>query len=87
MMVSRILALILVAIIGVLLIAVLIPPERGPESSGRQEYLSEGPDATGAVNIVSAIYLGYRAYDTMGEAIVLLLAVTGVSFFAGRDHS
>ena len=86
-MISRIVALILVAIIGVLLVGVLVPPDQVAESSGRQEYLTEGPDATGAVNIVSAIYLGYRAYDTMGEAIVLLLAVTGVSFFAGRDHS
>ncbi|MFP4301192.1 MAG: hypothetical protein ACOC47_02510 [Alkalispirochaetaceae bacterium] len=40
---------------------------------------------TGATNLVSAIYLGYRAYDTLGEALVLLLAVTGVYFFA-RDE-
>lgn len=85
-MISRIVALVLVAVIGVLLVGVLVPPDRVTESSGRQEYLTEGPEATGAVNIVSAIYLGYRAYDTLGEAIVLLLAVTGVSFFAGRDH-
>lgn len=32
---------------------------------------------TGAINLVSSIYLGYRAYDTLGETIVLLLGVLG----------
>lgn len=32
---------------------------------------------SGAINIVSAIYLGYRAFDTLGETIVLLVAVSG----------
>lgn len=86
-MIGRILALVLVALIGLLIMGVLVTGDSPAESSGRREYLEEGPEATGAVNIVSAIYLGYRAYDTMGEAIVLLLAVTGVSFFAGREHS
>lgn len=43
------------------------------------------PEETGATNLVSAIYLGYRAYDTLGEALVLLLAVTGVYFFARNE--
>jgi multisubunit Na+/H+ antiporter MnhB subunit len=86
-MILRGIALILVILIGVLLLQVLVPGGAEVEAASRREYLSEGPEATGAINIVSAIYLGYRAYDTMGEAIVLLLAVTGVSFFAGREHS
>jgi len=36
-----------------------------------------GFDDTGAENLVSAIYLGYRAYDTLGETIVLLAALAG----------
>jgi len=32
---------------------------------------------SGARNLVSAIYLGYRAFDTLGETIVLLVAVSG----------
>ncbi|QEN08919.1 hypothetical protein EXM22_13295 [Oceanispirochaeta crateris] len=38
---------------------------------------NNGFNNTGAQNQVSAIYLGYRAYDTLGETIVLLLAVSG----------
>lgn len=36
-------------------------------------------EQTGALNVVTAIYLGYRAFDTLGETIVLLLAVSGVA--------
>jgi multicomponent Na+:H+ antiporter subunit B len=36
-----------------------------------------GESESGARNLVSAIYLGYRAFDTLGETIVLLAAVLG----------
>lgn len=38
---------------------------------------SGGYGETGATNLVSAIYLGYRAYDTLGETVVLLASLTG----------
>lgn len=54
-----------------------------PESSEVRGYLVEnGSNETGALNLVTAIYLGYRAFDTMGEIVVLLVAVTGVIYFA-----
>jgi len=40
-------------------------------------YLQEGLPQTGAANIVTAILLDYRAYDTLGEATVLFCAVMG----------
>jgi multisubunit Na+/H+ antiporter MnhB subunit len=40
-------------------------------------YLAEGLQKTGATNIVTAVLLDYRAYDTLGEATVLFCAVTG----------
>lgn len=48
--------------------------------SPAEYFLTHGVADTGAINLVSAIYLGYRAFDTMGETIVLLLAVSGVLF-------
>lgn len=42
-------------------------------------YLGEGLADTGATNIVTAILLDYRAYDTLGEASVLFCAVLGVA--------
>jgi hypothetical protein len=46
----------------------------------RRHVLARGRDETGAENLVTAIYLGYRAFDTFGETVVLLLAVSGVLF-------
>lgn len=43
-----------------------------------RDYLElNGVRESGAKNLVSAIYLGYRAFDTLGETIVLLVAVSG----------
>lgn len=44
----------------------------------RVHVLAHGYDETRAENLVTAIYLGYRAFDTFGETVVLLLAVSGV---------
>ncbi len=43
-------------------------------------YIDQGLHDTGATNLVAAVYLGYRAYDTLIETIVLFVAVTGVIF-------
>ncbi len=40
-------------------------------------YLSNGPELTGASNVVMAILLDFRAYDTLGEATVILAAIVG----------
>ena len=40
-------------------------------------YLQDGLASTGAPNIVTAVLLDYRAYDTLGEATVLFCAVLG----------
>jgi len=40
-------------------------------------YLANGLKDTGAANIVTAVLLDYRAYDTLGEATVLFTAIIG----------
>ncbi len=40
-------------------------------------YVEEGMKRTGAANIVTAILLDFRAYDTLGEATVLFCAILG----------
>jgi len=40
-------------------------------------YLTEGLAKTGAGNIVTAVLLDYRGYDTLGEATVLFTAIVG----------
>ena len=43
-----------------------------------KKYLAEGVARTGAVNIVTAVILDFRAYDTLGEATVLFTSVIGI---------
>jgi multisubunit Na+/H+ antiporter MnhB subunit len=42
-------------------------------------YISHGVADTGAINLVAAVILDYRAYDTLGEAIVLFASALGVA--------
>lgn len=42
-----------------------------------QWYLANAPELTGATNVVTAVLLDFRAYDTLGEATVILTAVVG----------
>jgi len=53
---------------------------------GGAPYIARGAVETGAANLVSAIYLNYRLYDTLLEILVFSVAVLGVRFYlAGRD--
>jgi multisubunit Na+/H+ antiporter MnhB subunit len=42
------------------------------------EYIKNGLEKTGATNIVAAIILDFRGYDTLGEATILFTAVMAV---------
>ncbi len=42
-----------------------------------ERYLRMGPEQTKAMNIVTGILLDFRAYDTIGEATVLLTSIVG----------
>lgn len=60
------------------------------ESSGwpddlQNRIISSGRQDTGASNLVAAVYLSYRAFDTLGETIVLLLAVSGLLFLLEKE--
>jgi len=49
-----------------------------PHMRVARRYLAQGLRETGAANLVAAVILDYRAYDTLGEATVLFTAVVGV---------
>ncbi|MBN2465230.1 DUF4040 domain-containing protein [candidate division WOR-3 bacterium] len=54
-------------------------PEFGnPTMLVAREYIALGLERTGAANVVAAVILDFRGYDTLGEATVLFTAVIGV---------
>lgn len=55
-----------------------LPKFGAPIMRVAQEYIDKGLAKTGAANIVAAIILDFRGYDTLGEATVLFTAVMGV---------
>jgi len=55
-----------------------LPSFGQPIMAVAKKYLEEGTQATGAVNLVSAVILDFRAFDTLGEATVLFASVIGI---------
>lgn len=59
-----------------------MPPFGSPASPAfnevPQRYLEAGVAETGAVNIISSVIIDYRAFDTLGEATVLFVAIAAV---------
>jgi len=49
-----------------------------PTMAVAKKYLEEGTSKTGAVNLVTAVILDFRAYDTLGEATILFTSVIGL---------
>lgn len=60
-------------------IAPIVFSERPWPTAARNALDERGYGETGAENLVSALYLGYRAFDTIGETIVLLAALAGAT--------
>jgi len=54
-----------------------LPQFGAPLMRVSQTYVNDALEKTGAANIVAAIILDYRGYDTLGEATVLFTAVVG----------
>ncbi|MBM3332179.1 DUF4040 domain-containing protein [candidate division WOR-3 bacterium] len=55
-----------------------LPSFGSPTMLVAKEYIALGLEKTGAANVVAAIILDFRGYDTLGEATVLFTAVVGV---------
>jgi multisubunit Na+/H+ antiporter MnhB subunit len=47
-------------------------------------YYVDNLSLTGALNAVVAILLDFRAYDTLGEILVIFVTISGISLLIGR---
>ena len=48
------------------------------------EYITQHFKETGSGNLVAAVYLNYRVYDTLFETLLLLVTVLCISFFVKK---
>jgi multisubunit Na+/H+ antiporter MnhB subunit len=82
-MVVSIVILVAITIAGVRVLETL--PDFGEpviaqvSNAASNTYIEEGLEKTGASNIVAAVILDYRAYDTLGEATVLFTSIIGAT--------
>jgi len=82
----------LLALLGIfLLLAVFkMPPMGDPDNPtnvvAAPRYIAQGSQETGCSNLVSAIILNYRIYDTMGEMVVIFGALAAALAILGREH-
>jgi multicomponent Na+:H+ antiporter subunit B len=79
---AAVLSALLVLALGAVL-AVGMGGVTAPPNSLQRYFAAHGIEETGSINLVSSIYLGYRAFDTLGETVVLFLAVAGVMALQG----
>ena len=56
-----------------------LPPFGEPLMNVSSYYIDNALDLTGAANIVSAILLDFRAYDTLGELTILFASIVGAA--------
>lgn len=52
----------------------------------RNYYIENALEETGAKNIVSAIYMDYRLFDSIFEAGILLITATAIIFMTNKDE-
>jgi len=88
---SRIIHIFIMAILAAFMIYTLAfsTPDSADTAAGEEtrQFISDnGYNQTGAANLVTAIYLGYRAFDTLGETIVLIASVAGVVYLMGSKE-
>lgn len=75
---NRWVVIIMLFILGLFLFSAIKINYGQPNSVVSQYYLRSGVTDTGALNMVTAIYLDYRAFDTLGEATVFFVAALGI---------
>jgi len=61
-------------------------PGNDPSTLLKEEYIARFMSEMGGENAVTAIYLGYRVYDTIFEALVLVVAVVAVLHMSFYDR-
>lgn len=77
--------LLIITLMSMILINIMEDDVRYNTTS-RDYYIENGFEETSSKNLVTAIYLDYRLFDSFFEASLLLVVVTGIAFMAIKDE-
>lgn len=72
------------SLLGIILITSTMLTYSTNLTSEITEYCLDNLSLTGAINLVCAILLDFRAYDTLGEVLIIFVTISGVVLLAGR---
>lgn len=78
----RFLILICVVAVTIIVLMFLNAFDETMKPDAYNYYINKSMDETEMPNIVTAIYLQYRLFDTLFEALLLSVAVSAVVYFA-----
>ena len=79
--------IVLAAIVSLAVAGIVILDLVSPETPLRPDDSNLLAERTGAPNLVTAVYLGARLYDTLFEVLVFTVAVIGVRFYLSKRPS
>ncbi|MFW5903937.1 MAG: hypothetical protein ACOC89_02810 [Candidatus Saliniplasma sp.] len=69
----------------ILFASLLLPLDFSREGDGSYEHYVDNWRDVGAANLVAAVLMDWRAYDTMGEAIILFTSIFGFYVLLGGE--
>lgn len=78
----KIIVFLLIGILMILFISLNISFDQALSNDLHEYYRLNYISDTGAENAVTAIYLNYRVYDTIFEALMLLISVFAIIYFS-----
>jgi len=73
--------------IGLIVMVLRIAPHAEASTYVMEQYLSYFQQDVGGDNPVTAIYLGYRLYDTVFEALMLMVSVVAISHLSWHKEA
>ncbi len=80
-MIRTVLVSLLILLTWAGLMVLVVSHPGGDDTELAEYYIENYEEDTGAGNAVAAIYLNYRVYDTLFEALLLLVAIVGIMHF------
>ncbi len=78
-----------IGVIGAVVLFLTLNQPLAIKSSVAEYYILNANEKISAPNVVTAIYLYFRYYDTLFETLVLLFCIIGIitlSIHEGEDH-